>query len=500
LDLILARGSEVFERGEMATVIRWISGIPERVRAARHDVSLLLGLLKGMEGQAAAAENEFRRVIIHPTSSRGQVACAQAFTTSLAQWRTNTSTSIDAAEEALDLLDGLGDEALPVVMNLSDKQSLRSMVTVSGGRAHFLAGHFDQARSWLELGLASSGTAYSVWRVHSLGSLGLLEAWCGNTGRAETLAEEALEVARSVGMLNHPSTADAFLAVTLVALERGEPRRAALSLHEGSLRAEANHRSNLSWVAHLELALLQAADGEAEQGTPALSSRDRLGAPPPLIVDERLVALRARLLRFRSAYGEAARVSAQAYPESEILRFERVAVALSMGQPDLARKIMGAPPTDTDSGNPAAAVRVMLQLAWASSVEGSPDDSQRYLAEAMELGEQHSLVEMFVQSGPAVIRLVAGLRGVNSAFRKAILRRSRESASPSPGSELIDPLTDRELEILSYLPSRATNSEMAERCYVSVNTVKTHMAHIYRKLDVVNRNGAIRRAQEIGLL
>lgn len=66
--------------------------------------------------------------------------------------------------------------------------------------------------------------------------------------------------------------------------------------------------------------------------------------------------------------------------------------------------------------------------------------------------------------------------------------------------QLVEPLTDRECEILNYLPSRLTNSEMAAHCYVSVNTIKTHMTHIYRKLDVVNRNDAIRRAQEIGLL
>ncbi len=118
----------------------------------------------------------------------------------------------------------------------------------------------------------------------------------------------------------------------------------------------------------------------------------------------------------------------------------------------------------------------------------------------MELGEQHWLVELFVQAGPALVQLVSELEGVTPDFREAILRRSRETKPRLPANELIDPLTDRELEILSYLPSRATNSEMAERCYVSVNTIKTHMAHIYRKLDVTNRNGAIRRAQEIGLL
>jgi LuxR family maltose regulon positive regulatory protein len=117
----------------------------------------------------------------------------------------------------------------------------------------------------------------------------------------------------------------------------------------------------------------------------------------------------------------------------------------------------------------------------------------------LELGNRHSLVEAFVQAGPAILELVTGLPGVTT-FREAILRRSREVNSPSPGDELVDPLTDRELEILSYLPSRFTNAEMAQRCYVSVNTIKTHMTHIYRKLDVANRNGAIRRALEIGLL
>ena len=72
--------------------------------------------------------------------------------------------------------------------------------------------------------------------------------------------------------------------------------------------------------------------------------------------------------------------------------------------------------------------------------------------------------------------------------------------SPSLGGDLVEPLTVRELEILSYLPSRLTNSELADHFYVSVNTIKTHMVHIYRKLGVANRNGAVLRAQEIGIL
>ena len=66
--------------------------------------------------------------------------------------------------------------------------------------------------------------------------------------------------------------------------------------------------------------------------------------------------------------------------------------------------------------------------------------------------------------------------------------------------ELYEPLTEREKEFLSYLPTLYTHSEIAEQCFVSVNTVKTHVAHIYRKLDVSTRKEAIARAQQIGLL
>ena len=107
----------------------------------------------------------------------------------------------------------------------------------------------------------------------------------------------------------------------------------------------------------------------------------------------------------------------------------------------------------------------------------------------MVVAERHSLVETFVRAGPTVLRLVSEhSRRALGTSRGRSFARAREVALPAPGADLVDPLTDRELEILSYLPTRFTNTELAEHFYVSVNTIKTHMAHIYRKLDVANRN------------
>ena len=61
-------------------------------------------------------------------------------------------------------------------------------------------------------------------------------------------------------------------------------------------------------------------------------------------------------------------------------------------------------------------------------------------------------------------------------------------------------LTERELSVLRYLPSRLTNAEIASECFVSVNTVKRHLKSIYTKLRVTSRADAVERARLLGLL
>ena len=67
-------------------------------------------------------------------------------------------------------------------------------------------------------------------------------------------------------------------------------------------------------------------------------------------------------------------------------------------------------------------------------------------------------------------------------------------------ASLIESLTDRELAVLEYLPGRRKNQEIAAELYVSVNTLKSHLRNIYRKLDVADRDEAVTKATEIGLL
>ena len=250
VEVIFSRGSEIFEQGEMTTVIRWIRQLPESLPTTRWDITLLLGALLVAEGQAVAAEDILRKVTTAADVPYGTQVCAQSLLAALAQWRSRPETSITAATRAVQMLQNLDGAPVPRLLGLTDPESLETLATVSGGRAHFLAGHLGPAREWIERALTTAGAGYSIWRISALGSLALLDAWCGSIADAEMLAAEALGVARDVGVLAHPAVADAYLAMAFAALERGNrPERPPRSTKVGSGPSPTGVRSCCGWVA-----------------------------------------------------------------------------------------------------------------------------------------------------------------------------------------------------------------------------------------------------------
>ena len=74
-----------------------------------------------------------------------------------------------------------------------------------------------------------------------------------------------------------------------------------------------------------------------------------------------------------------------------------------------------------------------------------------------------------------------------------------QSGANGASTRLEDPLSERELEVLSLLATGKTNSEVAGDLFVSVGTIKSHTGNIYRKLGAKNRAEALARARELGL-
>lgn len=126
------------------------------------------------------------------------------------------------------------------------------------------------------------------------------------------------------------------------------------------------------------------------------------------------------------------------------------------------------------------------------------------LVDAVAAGAPLGLVRTFLNEGPAMTRRLQQLAlespermlGRFAALAAQELTLASSTAIPGP----VEQLTTRELAVLRMLPLRMSNREMATQLYVSVNTLKTHIRAIYRKLDVPHRSAAVRRAKALQLV
>ncbi len=90
--------------------------------------------------------------------------------------------------------------------------------------------------------------------------------------------------------------------------------------------------------------------------------------------------------------------------------------------------------------------------------------------------------------------------GIAGRYLARIESRHSVGASPTPTDQIIEQLTERETAVLRYLPTKMSQRDIASELYVSLNTVKTHCAAIYRKLGVGGRNAAVQAARDLQLL
>jgi LuxR family maltose regulon positive regulatory protein len=154
-------------------------------------------------------------------------------------------------------------------------------------------------------------------------------------------------------------------------------------------------------------------------------------------------------------------------------------------------------------GRFGSALEILILLAVARHREGDGGASMTALSRALELGESEGYVRTFTAEGPAMRSLLAtaAKRGVAQGYAARLLTPT-ESAPLEPASRraLVDPLSDREVEVLRLLASELSGPEIARHLVVSLNTVRTHTKNVYAKLGVGSRREAVRRADELGLL
>lgn len=155
-------------------------------------------------------------------------------------------------------------------------------------------------------------------------------------------------------------------------------------------------------------------------------------------------------------------------------------------------------------------IEILTLQALSLQAQGSTTQAMTPLERALALAEPGGFIRTFVDEGSQMARLLyeALSQGIAPKYIQRLLSvfpaTEAEKTGPSRTQArypvLIEPLSDRELEILQLISEGFTNPEIAARLYLSLNTVKVHTRNIYGKLDIHNRAQAITRAQALGLL
>ncbi|MCA0353732.1 MAG: LuxR C-terminal-related transcriptional regulator [Chloroflexi bacterium] len=145
----------------------------------------------------------------------------------------------------------------------------------------------------------------------------------------------------------------------------------------------------------------------------------------------------------------------------------------------------------------------LILQAVAQQQQGQKAQATRTLQAALAMAEPGGLIRIFIDEGPPLKQLLRELigRGLGNAYARQILAAfAQMPLMPSTQTALIEPLSERELEVLGLIAAGLSNQAIADQLYLSLYTVKAHVRNIYGKLSVNNRTLAVAKAQELDIL
>jgi LuxR family maltose regulon positive regulatory protein len=509
-------------RGEQATIQSWLPSLPDEVVRGRPRLLLAQAQMAGMRGDLQVMEplldaaEEVAHVALdgpfEPTTGRSgsllvnvpaMIALQRSYA---AQLRGQPEPTAAYARKALDHLG-------------PDEFMLSSAVDGFFAVAQWLRGELAEAEDAFEARIGwwrrEGQITTTAWGDYCVARL---QRGQGRLDASVRTCERALASAAVAGQSGAPPAAGpALVGLAAVAYERNDFKAA----HDYAARGITLCRqfvhtpplaaglATLAWIRHVT--------GDRKG---ALQTMDEAGhfAPGPAGVLNPLPVQRARLLlaggdvAAAAAWAQDAGISADqevAYPR-ELEHLLLAKVLMAQGNPDRALVLLEALEAAAERQHRVGSlidIRALLAIAAASASEESRAIAA--LTSALELGCGQRYVRVFVDQGPAMADLLGRLvsqrsdrrdGGVPLACIARIQGAFGRAAPRPPQSNLLEPLTSREREILSLLAAGTSNRGIAEELVVTVDTVKKHVSHVLRKLSAANRTEAVARGRELGEL
>lgn len=148
----------------------------------------------------------------------------------------------------------------------------------------------------------------------------------------------------------------------------------------------------------------------------------------------------------------------------------------------------------------ASEIECFLLLALAEDAQGNRQDALTHLANSLRLAQPQGYMQLFVREGAPLADLLKTAVSHNIAPNYAARLLSAFGETVVQQQPLVDPLSERELEILQLIAAGLKNKEIAAQLFISLNTVLYHNKNIYGKLGVRKRTVAVSKARELGLV
>ena len=384
--------------------------------------------------------------------------------------------------------------ALEAIDRAADLGIVGARVRPNLARAYLLVDAPDQAETVLA---ASPGDDEATRLLRAPAIAGRIALRRGHLGEADRQATRALAAASALDMTSNIGALDAYLARAGVLTDRNQLADASAVFER--FADIARHRPEAvvyHILGHVGQVRVAAGSGDLDEAFALIGQARHLldGRSHPAL--QQLVDTAEARWRIEAAQtARAAELIDGLRPDSPARALLAARLDLACGRPDAATARLAA------TGFATVRDRITRQLILARAAIDSGQPGEQLLADAVQLAVSEGFVQAFLDEGPIVTRLArAAAEALNTPAGNDLAVALGAPPPPLPGASPAVILSEREREILRYLPSRLTNQEISGECLVSVNTVKGHLKSIYAKLGVSSRSGAIERARLLGLL
>ncbi|MCP5032793.1 MAG: hypothetical protein GY939_13405 [Actinomycetia bacterium] len=503
LELINAAIEPYWAAGQMMTVRGWFELMPIEEIDRRPEAACQLSLTLTAFGRFAEARGWLD---LAARSARTDQQKLGVIVTSL--YLERGRGDVVAVIEQLDAMDRLADDASDAGLQplLQAHQWYRYGFAMS---CYEVLGEDDKRRA-ADIGFQAYRAKVDPAIVASIdNSSALYKADDGELGEAEHRARLALRITEQRGYEGIHMTAKSHVALARVAWCRGRLEDAEAALGEAT-RLDRGEVVRLGVTIGICAAEIYASLGRNDRVDEILdtafegSEQSPLSIPAPLRVwqagwamwicaaHDRLPVAR-RWLATVERFGTVEQLSSARWARAQLLhqRPELVVARFGIDGGDLPKE-------------PLPQLQCGLVLDAALQLEGHQSESEHLAHRLLVVAKRHELLQPLIDE-PTIVQRYRGQHADPDvrSFVDHIRTRPGDSTRPDDtplADDLVEGLTARELDIVQHLPTRLTNQEIANELYVSLNTIKSHLRSIYRKLGVASRNEAIERCRGLNFI